>query len=95
MAHFTIVDYVALVVVLLISFGIGIFFGRKRQGSLEYTTGNGQMGVIPVGLSTAVTFISANTVQVSYLILMYTPFTSSHPAPSMRLGLVPVVGAAG
>ena len=67
MVAFDVFDYVVLVVVLAGSLAIGVFYGRKRQDSREYTSAKGQMGVFPVGLSLCVSFISAITVQVSAL----------------------------
>ena len=61
---FVLVDYVVLFSLLLCSLLIGIFFGRKKQDSREYTSAKGRLGVWPVGLSQAVSFVSAITVQV-------------------------------
>ena len=65
MVEFVLFDYVVLMVVLAGSLGIGIFYGRKRQDSSEYTSGKGKMGLLPVGMSMCVSFVSAITVQVS------------------------------
>ena len=65
MAEFHALDYTVLVMSLTAYLAIGIYFGRKRQGSREYTSAGGQLGVIPVGLSIAVSNISVVTVQVS------------------------------
>ena len=65
MAEFHALDYTLLVMSLTAYLGIGIYFGRKRQGSREYTSAGGQLGVIPVGLSIAVSNISVITIQVS------------------------------
>ena len=64
MAGFGIVDYVILVLIILGSLSIGIFYGRKKQDTKEYTTGRGQMGILPVSLSLTVSYISAITIQV-------------------------------
>ena len=61
---FALIDYIVLISLLLCSLLIGIFFGRKKQDSREYTSGKGRLGVLPVGLSQAASFISAITVQV-------------------------------
>ena len=61
---FVLVDYIVLFVLLLCSLLIGIFFGRKKQDSREYTSAKGRLGVWPVGLSQAASFISAVAVQV-------------------------------
>ena len=71
MVQFGSVDYAVLVTILAVSLGIGIYFGRKRQSSREYTSAKGQMGILPVSLSLTVSFISAITVQVSVLHLCH------------------------
>ena len=65
MVSFVAADYIVLVLVLAGSLAIGVFYGRKRQDSREYTSAKGKMGVLPVGLSLCVSFISAITVQAS------------------------------
>ena len=64
MVQFGVVDYVVLVLFVIVSLGIGIFFGRKKQDSREYTSGKGQLGIVTVGLSLTVSFVSAAAVQV-------------------------------
>ena len=64
MAGFGIIDYVILGIIVGVSLAIGVFYGRKKQDSKEYTTGKGQMGIIPVSLSLTVSYISAITIQV-------------------------------
>ena len=77
MVQFAAVDYGVLVFILGVSLAIGIFFARKRQDSREYTSGKGKLGVIPVGLSMTVSYISAITVQVRHSLTLV---TSSSPA---------------
>ena len=64
--EFHALDYTVLLISLTVYLGIGIYFGRKRQGSQEYTSAKGELGVIPVGLSLAVTNISVITIQVCF-----------------------------
>ena len=64
MVKLDVIDSIVLVMTLTVYIGIGIYFGRKRQVSREYTSAGGDLGVIPVGLSIAVTSISIITVQV-------------------------------
>ena len=86
MVQFGSVDYAVLVTILAVSLGIGIYFGRKRQSSREYTSAKGQMGILPVSLSLTVSFISAITVQVSVLHLRHhcTGISASPPTPLYR-----------
>ena len=67
MVDFHALDYTVLVMTLTVYLGIGIYFGRKRQGSREYTSAGGELGALPVGLSIAVTTVSVMTVQVRQL----------------------------
>ena len=62
----SVVDYIVLVAVLLISLGIGIFYSCRQKTSEEYLHGGRQMSVIPVSISLVVSFISAITMQVSW-----------------------------
>lgn len=51
---FGVVDYIVFALTLLLSAGIGIYFGcfgSKQKSTSEYLYGNGQMKAVPVGLS--------------------------------------------
>lgn len=53
--RFTILDYLFFVIMLVISTGIGIFFGffskRKQDNTVEYLMGSKQLHPIPVAMS--------------------------------------------
>lgn len=60
--HFTMVDYVVFVTLLVISTVVGLYYGffsKKSQNStLDYLFGGKSMGTIPVSLSAVATFVS-------------------------------------
>ena len=62
--HFHIADYIVMGGFLLISLGIGIYYGiiRKQRTTEEYLLGNRQMQLLPVALSMLVTYQSAISV---------------------------------
>ena len=62
--YFHIADYVVMGLFLLISLGIGIYYGliRKQKTTEEYLLGNRQMQLLPVALSMMVTYQSAISV---------------------------------
>ena len=62
--HFHIVDYVIMAAFLLISLGIGVYYGlvQKQKTTEEYLFGNRQMSLLPVALSMLVTYQSAISV---------------------------------
>ena len=70
--RFQVADYIIMGTVLLISLGIGVFFGliRKQRTPEEYLLGNRQMQLLPVAISLIVTFQSAISV-ISYPAELY------------------------
>ena len=60
----SILDYVVLVVILLASLGIGIFYSCKQRTQEEYLHGGRKMSLLPVAISMVVSQISAITLQV-------------------------------
>ena len=60
----SVLDYIALVIVLLASLGIGVFYSCKQQTQEEYLHGGRQLRLIPVTISMVVSFVSAITMQV-------------------------------
>ena len=62
---FSVLDYVVFAIVLLISAGIGVFYGCFRGGSKttqEFLMADRQMSVIPITLSLVASFMSAVTI---------------------------------
>lgn len=60
--HFTIPDYLVLLVMLVISCAIGFFvglFGKKQTTSNDFLLGSSSMGTMPMALSLAASFITA------------------------------------
>ncbi|XP_003746407.1 sodium-coupled monocarboxylate transporter 2 [Galendromus occidentalis] len=65
MASFHALDYAVLVLSLMLSSFIGMFFAwkdRRKQNNAEFLLGSRQMGVVPVSLSLMASFMSAITV---------------------------------
>ena len=62
--RFHVVDYIIMGTVLIVSLGIGVFFGviRKQRTPEEYLLGNRHMQLLPVAVSLIVTFQSAISV---------------------------------
>ena len=63
-SFFHIVDYVVLVLFVLISMAIGVYYGlfKKQKTTEEYLLGNRNMHMLPVALSLLVTFQAATSV---------------------------------
>lgn len=62
--QFHIADYMVMAAFLLISLGIGVYYGliQKQRTTEEYLLGNRQMQLFPVALSILVTYQSAISV---------------------------------
>ena len=62
--RFHVVDYLVMGAMLMVSLGIGLYFGliKKQQTPEEYLLGNREMGLLPVALSMIVTYQSAISV---------------------------------
>jgi sodium-coupled monocarboxylate transporter 8/12 len=62
--HFSILDYIVFISLLIASSSIGIFFawqGRLHESNSEFFTGNRKLGMFPVTLSLVASFMSTNT----------------------------------
>ena len=62
--HLSTADYVVFALVLLISAGIGVYYGctgGKQRTTAEFLMGNRQMHVVPVAMSLLASFMSAIT----------------------------------
>lgn len=57
-------DYVVMVIFLVVSSAIGVYYGffKKQKTTEEYIFGNRQIHLVPVALSIAVTFQSASSI---------------------------------
>ncbi|XP_077488578.1 sodium-coupled monocarboxylate transporter 1-like [Amblyomma americanum] len=61
-AHFAVLDYVVLVVFLLLSAGIGVFFAwhdRRSNSNKQFLTGNKELGWLPVSMSMMASYLSS------------------------------------
>ncbi|KAK8759657.1 hypothetical protein V5799_002711 [Amblyomma americanum] len=61
-AHFAVLDYVVLVVFLLLSAGIGVFFAwrdRRSNTNKQFLTGNKELGWLPVSMSMMASYLSS------------------------------------
>ena len=59
--EFHVADYVIMILFIVVSSGIGLYYGfvKKQRTTEEYILGNRQMHPVPIALSLAVTFQSA------------------------------------
>lgn len=62
--EFHVADYIVFSIFMCLSLGVGVFFslwGGKQKSTVEYLMGDRQMGPIQIGISVAVSYVSALT----------------------------------